>query len=89
MAIENYRKRTGRYPERVLVDQIYRNQKNRAYCKSKKIRISGKALGDLQNTAIMKKYRIKGKHPAAEWGGDILFLVLKANKTGQRFSSAR
>ena len=44
-AIENYRKRTGRYPERVLVDQIYRNQKNRAYCKSKNIRISGKALG--------------------------------------------
>ena len=44
-AIENYRKRTGHYPQRVLVDQIYRNQKNRAYCKSKKIRISGKALG--------------------------------------------
>ena len=44
-AIENYRKRTGHYPERVLVDQIYRNQKNRAYCKNKKIRISGKALG--------------------------------------------
>ena len=44
-AIENYRKRTGHYPERVLVDQIYRNQKNRAYCKSKKIRVSGKALG--------------------------------------------
>ena len=44
-AIENYRKRAGHYPERVLVDQIYRNQKNRAYCKCKKIRISGKALG--------------------------------------------
>ena len=44
-AIENYRKRAGHYPERVLVDQIYRNQKNRAYCKNKKIRISGKALG--------------------------------------------
>lgn len=44
-AIEKYRKRTGHYPERVLVDQIYRNQKNRAYCKSKNIRISGKALG--------------------------------------------
>ena len=44
-AIENYRKRAGHYPERVLVDQIYRNQKNRAYCKSKNIRISGKALG--------------------------------------------
>ena len=45
IAIENYRKRTGHYPERVLVDQIYRSQKNRAYCKSKNIRISGKALG--------------------------------------------
>ena len=44
-AIEGYRKRTGSYPERVLVDQIYRNRKNRAFCKSKGIRISGPALG--------------------------------------------
>ena len=44
-AIERYRKRTGRYPERVLVDQIYRNRNNRAFCKSKGIRISGPALG--------------------------------------------
>lgn len=44
-AIENYRKRTGRYPERVLVDQIYRNRKNRAFCKEKNIRISGPSLG--------------------------------------------
>ena len=44
-AIERYRKRTGRYPQRVLVDQIYRNRNNRAFCKSKGIRISGPALG--------------------------------------------
>ena len=44
-AIERYRKRTGHYPERVLVDQIYRNRNNRAFCKSKGIRISGSALG--------------------------------------------
>jgi len=44
-AIENYRERTGHYPERVLVDQIYRNRKNRAYCKERGIRISGPALG--------------------------------------------
>ncbi len=44
-AIENYFKRTGHYPERVLVDQIYRNRKNRAYCKKNNIRISGPALG--------------------------------------------
>ena len=44
-AIENYRERTGHYPERVLVDQIYRNRKNIAFCKSKNIRISGTPLG--------------------------------------------
>jgi len=43
--IENYRGRTGHYPERVLVDQIYRNRTNRAYCKEHGIRISGPALG--------------------------------------------
>ena len=43
--IENYCKRTGHYPERVLVDQIYRNRKNIAFCKSKNIRISGTPLG--------------------------------------------
>ena len=44
-AIERYKERTGHYPERVLVDQIYRNRKNRAYCKANGIRISGPALG--------------------------------------------
>ena len=46
-AIKRYRSRTGRYPERVLVDQIYRNRKNRAYCKANGIRMSGPALGRL------------------------------------------
>lgn len=44
-AIERYHERTGHYPERVLVDQIYRNRANRAYCKKHGIRISGPALG--------------------------------------------
>ena len=44
-AIENYKSRTGHYPERVLVDQIYRNRANRAYCKMHDIRMSGPALG--------------------------------------------
>ena len=43
--IEKYRERTGHYPERVLVDQIYRNRANRAFCKAHGIRISGPALG--------------------------------------------
>jgi IS5 family transposase len=44
-AIEKYKSRTGHYPERVLVDQIYRTRNNRSYCKSKGIRISGPKLG--------------------------------------------
>ena len=41
-AVENYKKRTGHYPERVLVDQIYRNRTNLNFCKEHGIRISGK-----------------------------------------------
>ena len=44
-AVERYHARIGRYPERVLADQIYRTRKNRAYCKKNGIRISGPALG--------------------------------------------
>lgn len=44
-AIENYKQRTGHYPERVLVDQIYRNRENISFCSSLGIRISGKKLG--------------------------------------------
>ena len=43
--VEKFKNRTGRYPERVLVDKIYRNRKNLSYCKENNIRISGPALG--------------------------------------------
>ena len=44
-AIANYKDCTGHYPERVLVDQIYRNRENISYCSNLGIRISGKKLG--------------------------------------------
>ena len=44
-ALENYRERTGHYPERMLADQIYRNRDNINFCKKWHIRLSGKALG--------------------------------------------
>jgi hypothetical protein len=44
-AIERYNERTGHYPERVLVDQIYRTRSNRNYCKLNGIRLSGPKLG--------------------------------------------
>ena len=45
IAVENYKKRTGHYPERVLADQIYRNRDNISYCSKLGIRLSGKRLG--------------------------------------------
>lgn len=44
-AIEQYYERNGHYPERVLVDKIYRNRKNINYCKLHDIRLSGPTLG--------------------------------------------
>ena len=44
-AIERYKERTGKYPGRVLVDQIYRTRDNRAYCKERGIEMSGPKLG--------------------------------------------
>jgi hypothetical protein len=44
-SIERYKERTGHYPKRVLVDQIYRTRDNRSYCKLRSIRLSGPKLG--------------------------------------------
>lgn len=44
-AVENYKERIGYYPERILIDQIYRMQANRNYSKSNGIRIAAPKLG--------------------------------------------
>lgn len=43
--IENFRKREGHYPSRVLADKIYRNRENLSYCKERGIRLSGPDMG--------------------------------------------
>jgi len=53
-AIANYMERTGHYPERVLVDQIYRNRENISYCSNLGIRLSGKKLGRPKKDADSK-----------------------------------
>ena len=42
---EKYKFQYGYYPEVIQGDQIYRNRKNRDYCKTKGIRLSGPPLG--------------------------------------------
>lgn len=44
-AMERYKDRTGHYPRRVLVDQIYRTRDNRSFCKENGIMMSGPKLG--------------------------------------------
>ncbi len=44
-ATKRYVRRTGHYPKRILVDQIYRTTKNRGYCKEHGIEMSGPKLG--------------------------------------------
>ena len=53
--IENFRKREGHYPSRVLADKIYRNRENLNYCKERGIRLSGPALGRPKKDIIRDK----------------------------------
>ena len=45
--MNRYKERTGHYPKRVLVDQIYRTRDNRNFCKDHNITMSGPKLGRL------------------------------------------
>ncbi len=42
---EAYKIRYGKYPDKILADQIYQTRKNRNFCKEKGIHLSGKPLG--------------------------------------------
>ena len=43
--LERYRERTGHYPKRVLVDQVYRTKENREYCEQRGVKMSGRGPG--------------------------------------------
>jgi len=57
--IERYRLREGHYPERVLVDGIYRNRRNIAYCKCNGIRLMGKPLGRPRKDAVPNRKQMR------------------------------
>ncbi len=54
-AVDNYKSRTGSYPERVLADKIYRNRNNLTYCKLHGIRMTGPLLGRPSKIAKVNK----------------------------------
>lgn len=43
--VERYKTRTGHYPKRVLVDQVYRMRENRAFCKERGIEMADRKSG--------------------------------------------
>lgn len=57
--IERYRLREGYYPERVLVDGIYRNRGNIAFCKKNGIRLMGKPLGRPKKDFVLDKKQMR------------------------------
>ena len=62
LAVENFKQLTGHYPERVLVDQIYRNRDNLNFCKEFNIRMSGKPLGRPKKDQTVDKATIHKDH---------------------------
>ena len=58
--VERYRERTGHYPRRVLVDQVYRTKENRAYCEERGIEMSGRGPGRIPKDG--KERRKAGKY---------------------------
>lgn len=61
--VENFKKIHGHYPEAVLCDKIYRNRKNRAFCKEHGIHISGPPLGRKPKNKIKEKYNEGDRNP--------------------------
>ena len=57
-ALKAYKYRNGCYPERILVDQIYRTRDNIQFCQENDIRISGPKLGrPAKDANVQKKSR--------------------------------
>jgi transposase, IS5 family len=55
--VEQFKQRFGHYPESIHADQIYRTRANRAFCRERGIRLSGRPLGrpKVQDAADTRK----------------------------------
>jgi hypothetical protein len=63
--IEEYKARFGTYPASVHADKIYRTRENRAYCKTRGIRLSGPPLGRPPKQTKDNRAELKAHHRLA------------------------
>ena len=61
-AVEGYRQEHGCYPQRILVDKIYRNRETIFWCKALGIQLTGPALGRPKKNAERTKQAKKQEH---------------------------
>jgi len=61
--VENYKKRFGFYPSKVLADQIYCTRENRKWLKDKNIQLAAKLLGRPSAKAVATHVRPAERNP--------------------------
>jgi transposase, IS5 family len=94
-SVENYKSRFGYYPKEVLGDQIYGNQANRNYLKSKGIIFKGKQLGRPPKDKAMSNHvspgernPIEGKFGQAKLGYGLERVRAKLQDTSESWISS-
>jgi len=87
--VENFRKRFGHYPEKVLVDKIYATRDNRNWLKQMDIKISAKPLGRPSAKAVAnhvspgERNPIEGKFGQAKNGYGMNLIRARLKNTSQ------
>jgi len=88
-SVENYRKRFGYYPEKVLVDQIYCTRDNRKYLKDLGITLHAKPLGRPSKEAVSihvspgERNPVEGKFGQAKVGYGMNNIMAKLKTTSE------
>jgi hypothetical protein len=90
---ESFRQRLGHYPESIHADKIYQTRANRAWCKERGIRLSGKPLGRPRKLTREEKKRqredetdripIEGKFGNAKRKGTLQRVMAKLADTSR------
>lgn len=88
--VEDYKARFGVYPASVHADKIYRTRANRAYCRTRGIRLSGPPLGrPPKQTEENRAEREAQKRLARQDEGDRNIVEGKFGQAKRRFSLGR